>query len=118
MKFSLSIDALSKENSFLRLITKLLFSIVFILIMQIVFLYNRDPLMIKSSARGLELVQAASFVKSNLDIKTAAEQMLKARFNTDSISPELFLSDRQKVLRLSEQKELKNRNMTQVVIIR
>ena len=118
MKFSLSIDALSKENNFLRLITKLLFSIVFILIMQIVFLYNRDPLLIKSSARGLELVQAASFVKSNLDIKTATEQMLKARFNTDSVSPELFLSDRQKVLRLSEQKELKNRNMSQVVIIR
>ena len=118
MKFSLSIDALSRENNFLKLVVKLLFAMVFILIMQIIFLYNRDPLLIQSSTRGLELIQPVSFVKSNLDIKSATELMLKARFNTETLSANLFLSDRQKVLRESEQKELKNRNMAQTIVVR
>lgn len=118
MKFSLSIDALSKENSFLKLVTKLLFCLVFILIVQIIILYNRDPVLIQSSTRGLELVQPVSFVKSDLNIKTATELMLKARFNTDVIGANLYLSDKQKILRDSEQKELKNRNMIQNIVIR
>ena len=118
MKFSLSIDALSKENNFLKLVTKLLFAFVFVLILQIIFLYNRDPLLIRSSTRGLELIQPVSFVKSDLDIKSAATLMLKARFNSDTMSPNLFLSDRQKLLRENEQKELKSRNMTQVIVVR
>ncbi len=118
MKFSLSIDALSKENNFLKLIAKLLFAIVFVLILQIIFLYNRDPLLIQSSTRGLELIQPVSFVKSNLDIKSAAELMLKARFNSETVSANLFLSDRQKVLRENEQKELKSRNMAQTIVAR
>ena len=118
MKFSLSIDALSKENNFLKLIAKLLFAVVFILIIQIIFLYNRDPLLIRSSAHGLELVQPVSYVKSELDIKLATALMLKARFNSDTLSPNLFLSDRQKLLRENEQKELKARNMSQIIVVR
>lgn len=118
MKFSLSIDALSKENSFLKLITKLMFALVFVLVLQIIFLYNRDPLLIRSSTRGLELIQPVSFVKSELDIKSAAALMLKARFNSEVVAPNLFLSDRQKLLRENEQKELKSRNMTQVIVVR
>lgn len=118
MKFSLSIDALSKENKFLKLITKLLFAAVFILIVQSIFLYNRDPILIQSSTRGLEIVQPMNFVKSELDIKTATELMLRARFNTETKSSNLFLSDKQKLLREAEQKELKNRNMVQNVVVR
>ena len=118
MKFSLSIDALSKENKFLKLVTKLLFANVFILIIQITYLFNRDPILIQSSTRGLELVQAMPFEKSELEIKSAATLMLKARFNTQTVSANLFLSDKQKKLRESEQKELKNRNMQQDIVIR
>lgn len=118
MKFSLSIDALSKENKFLKLITKFLFMVVFILLVQSAFLYNRDPILIQSSTRGLEIIQPVSFVKSDLDIKTATELMLKARFNTETKSSNLFLSDKQKILREAEQKELKNRNMIQTIVVR
>lgn len=118
MKFSLSIDALSKENKFLKLVAKLLFAAVFILIVQSIFLYNRDPILIQSSTRGLEIVQPVSFVKSELDIKTATELMLRARFNTETRASNLFLSDKQKILRDAEQKELKNRNMVQTVVVR
>ncbi len=118
MKISLSIDALTKENKFLKLVTKLLFSVVFILLLQTIFLYNRDPILIQSSTRGLEILEPLLVTKSNLDVKVATQNMLKARFNTETFSPDLYLSDKQKILRETEQRELKNRNMNQSVIIR
>ncbi|MCB0369803.1 MAG: hypothetical protein KDD45_10285, partial [Bdellovibrionales bacterium] len=118
MKMSLSINALSKENQFLKLTTKLLFAIVFILILQVIFLYNRDPILIQSSTRGLQIVEPLRYSPSKEDIKFAIEVMLKARFNTQVFSPELYLSDKQKLFRINEQKEFKSRNMTQTIIIR
>jgi len=118
MKFSLSIDSLSKENQFLRLITKILFGLVFILIIQIIFLYNRDPILVQSSTKGLEIIKPVSFKPSELDVKNAIELMLKARFNSAVLNSNLFLSEKQKELRESEQRELKNRNMSQTILVR
>ncbi len=118
MKISLSIDSLIKENKFLKFITKLLFGIVFILLMQVIFLYNRDPILIQSSTRGLEIVEPMNVSRKNLDLKVAAQNMLKARFNTETLSSDVFLSDKQKLLRESEQREMKSRNMTQAIVIR
>ena len=91
---------------------------VFILLLQVIFLYNRDPIIIQSSTRGLEILEPMAASKHNLNLKVAAQNMLKARFNTDTLSPELFLSDNQKLLRQSEQRELKSRNMTQAIVVR
>ena len=118
MKISLSIDSLLKENKFLKLLTKLLFGLVFILLLQVVSLYTREPIIIQSSTRGLEILQPMTVSRTNLDLKVAAQNMLKARFNTETLSPDLFLADKQKLLRDSEQRELKSRNMTQAIIIR
>ena len=118
MKFSLSIDALSKENNHLKFVIKMQFCVVLILLLQVVILNNQVPLMIRSSTRGLELIQPVDFTRSELDVKSAAELMLRARFDTDSISANLFLSDKQLQLRENEQKDLKNRNMLQTIVIR
>jgi len=118
MKISLSIDSLLKENGFLKLVTKLLFGVVFILLMQVISLYSRDPILIQSSTRGFEIIEPMTVSRTNLDLKVAAQNMLKARFNTETVSPDLFLADKQKLLRESEQRELKSRNMTQAIIIR
>lgn len=118
MKLSLSIDSLLKENKFLKLVTKLLFGVVFILLIQVISLYNRDPILIQSSTRGLEILEPMTVPRTNLDLKVAVQNMLKARFNTVTFSPELFLSEKQKLLRESEQREMKSRNMTQAIIIR
>lgn len=118
MKLSLSIDALSKENEHLKFILKMQFCVVLILLIEVVFLNNQVPMMVRSSTRGLELIQPVNFERSDLDVKSAAELMLKARFNTESISANLFLADKQLQLRENEQKELKNRNMLQTIVIR
>lgn len=118
MKFSLNIDALSKENNHLKFIIKMQFCVVLILLLEVIFQHSQVPLMIQSSTRGLEVVQPVDFERSEFDIQSAAELMLKARFNTDSISANLFLSDKQLQLRENEQKELKNRNMLQAIVIR
>ncbi len=118
MKFSLSIDALSKENSHLKFIIKMQFCVVIILLLQSIIQNNQVPLMIQSSTRGLELIQPVDFERSDYDVESATKLMLKARFNTDSISADLFLSDKQIQLRVNEQKELKNRNMLQTIVIR
>ena len=44
--------------------------------------------------------------------------MIKARLDTDSFSPDIFLSDRQLELRTAEQKDLKARGLSQVIFVR
>lgn len=118
MKLSLSIDALSKENKHLKFFLKMQFCVVLILLVQVIVQSNQVPLMIQSSTRGLEIIQPIDFERSDYDVESAAELMLKARFNTDSISANLFLSEKQLQLRENEQKELKNRNMLQTIVVR
>jgi len=118
MKISLSIDSLLKENKFLKLVTKLLFGVVFVLLLQVISLYSRDPIIIQSSTRGREILEPMTVPRTNLDLKIAVQNMLKARFDTEAHSSELFLSDKQKLLRENEQRDLKSRSMTQAIVIR
>ena len=96
----------------------MLFGLVFILLLQVISLYSRDPIIIQSSTRGREILEPMTVSRTNLDLRVAARNMLKARFDTETHSPELFLSDKQKALRENEQRDLKSRNMTQVIVIR
>lgn len=118
MKFSSSVDALSKENKFLRTTVKTTLCIAAILIVHSIILYNKEPLMIERTTRGLEIVSPAAFSINENEIKNAVRLMVKARFETEALSPELFLSARQLELRDAEQKELKSRNMAQSVVVR
>lgn len=118
MKFSLSVDALSKENSFLKMVTRILLGALFLLNIQLFYLYNRDPILIQSKVTGLEIVKPVSFVPSEQDTKYAVKLMLEARFNSMSLNSDLYLSEKQTELRKTEQNELKNKNMSQTIIVR
>ena len=118
MKFSLSVDALSKENSFLKMVTRILLGALFLLIIQLFYLYNRDPILIESKTTGLQIVKPTSFVPSAEDTKYAVKLMLEARFNSVTINSDLYLSEKQNELRKTEQDELKNKNMSQTIIVR
>lgn len=118
MKFSLSVDALSKENSFLKMVTRILLGALFLLIIQLFNLYNRDPILIQSKVTGLEIVKPVNFVPSEQDTKYAVKLMLEARFNSISLNSDLYLSEKQTELRKTEQNELKNKNMSQTIIVR
>ena len=83
MKFSLSIDALSKENNHLKFFIKMQFCVVLILLLEVVVLNSQVPLMIQRSTRGLELIQPVDFERSEFDVESAAELMLKARPRSD-----------------------------------
>ena len=118
MKFSLSVDALSKENSFLKMVTRILLGALFLLIIQLFYLYNRVPILIQSKVTGLEIVKPVNFVPSEQDTKYAVKLMLEARFNSISLNSDLYLSEKQTELRKTEQNELKNKNMSQTIIVR
>jgi len=118
MKFSSTVDSLSKENEFLRLIVKLLILAVIALTLQALSLFNREPLVVERSSRGLEIVRATPLVRNDKDVELAVQQMLRARFNTNAIAPEMFLSARQLELRTAEQRELKSRGITQDSVFR
>lgn len=118
MKFSLSVDALSKENSFLKMVTRILLGALFLLIIQLFYLYNRVPILIQSKVTGLEIVKPVNFVPSEQDTKYAVKLMLEARFNSMSLNSDLYLSEKQTELRKTEQNELKNKNMSQTIIVR
>ena len=118
MKFSSTVDALSKENQFLRLMLKILGGAVLLLGIVVVFLYDKKPLIIERSGRGLELVRIVQAARTDADIQDAVKLMLKARFDSITVSPDVFISKRQLELKSAEMKELKNRGLTQSVIFR
>ncbi len=118
MKFSLSVDALSKENSFLKMMTRTLFGLMFFLIVLIFYLVTRDPILIQSNTRGREIVKPVSFTPYSEDTKYAVKLMLEARFNSEALNSDLYLSEKQIELRKSEQLELKNKNMSQTILVR
>ncbi len=118
MKLSLSVDALSKENSFLKMMTRILLGALFLLIVLIFYLSTRDPILIQSNSKGREIVKPVSFQPSIEDTKYAVKLMLEARFNSETLSSDLYLSEKQIELRKSEQIELKNKNMAQTIIVR
>lgn len=118
MKFSSSVDALSKENHFLRLVVKVSLGVICALVVQAYFLYNKEPILVEKSTRGFQIVEPVKFSLNEGDLKNAIKILLKARFESDAISPELFLSSRQLELRDAEQRELKNRSMEQSIVVR
>lgn len=118
MKFSSAVDALSKENQFLRIMVKILGVALLLLGIAVLFLYDKKPLVIERSSRGLELTRIVSVTRSDSDIQDAVKLMLKARFDSVSVSPDLFISKRQLELKSAETKELKTRGLVQSVIFR
>lgn len=118
MKFSDGVDGLTKENKFLHTLTKFLLIIVAGELGLSLALYNKEPIIVERSIRGLEVVKQLAFARDESDIRQAIRLMIQARFNSDTISPEIFLNPKQLVLREMEQKDLKSRSMTQAVIVR
>lgn len=118
MRLSTGIDQLERENAHLKLLTKMLLIIVAALVALVIAVYDKPPVMVERTSHGLEIVRPMDFSVDEVNTKTAVTLMIRARFNTDAISPELFLNQKQLVLRDNEQKELKSRSMHQTVIVR
>lgn len=118
MKFSSSVDSLTKENNFLRSIVKLFASTAGLLALVVLFLHDRAPVVVERSSRGLEIVRMTELHRSEEDIKQALKLMLKARFDSGAINSEYYLSRRQTELREAEQREMKGRNLYQSIVFR
>lgn len=118
MKLSSAFDGLARENQFLKMVVKWQFFILAVLAGIILSLCTRAPLLIERSSRGVEIVNAVELKRTQSDLKQAVGLMLKARFDSGAISPELFLNQKQIVLRNAEQAEMKARSMTQTIILR
>jgi len=118
MKFSTAVDSLTKENMNLRMTVKLLCFAVIFLAMSVLLLYDKEPLVIERSSRGLEVVQVTTLHRTEADIEQALRLMLKSRFDTAAYNPEVFLSPRQQELRDAEQQEMKSRGLAQAVVFR
>ncbi len=118
MKFSSGIDGLTKENNFLRLLTQVLLGIVVALAGLVLVIFDRPPVLIERTSRGLEIVNQMPFVRGEQEHRAAIKLIMNARFDSKSISPELFLNARQLLLKETEQRDMKNRGMAQAVVVR
>ena len=118
MKFSSGIDALSQENKFLRFLSMGFLGLIAVLIGVVVVLFDKVPLIVERSSHGLEIIKTVPATQSEDDLKEAIKLMVHSRFNSEAISPEVFLNQKQLILRDTEEKELKARNMIQTVIVR
>jgi hypothetical protein len=118
MRFSSGVDQLERESGYLKSITKILLLLDGVLIAILFNLYDKPPVIVERSSHGLEIVRQTEFALTEPDTKSAIALMLKARFDTEAVSPEIFLNQKQLVLRASEQKELKSRNLHQSVVVR
>jgi hypothetical protein len=118
MRFSSGVDQLERENGYLKTITKLLLLLGAALMGILFNLYDRSPVIVERSSHGLEIVRSTEFSLTEADTRSAIALMMKARFDTEAVSPEIFLNQKQLVLREGEQKELKSRNFHQNIIVR
>ncbi len=118
MKFSSAVDSLTKENLFLRSAVKILGFAILFLTMAVLFLHDKNPVVVERSSRGLEIVQMTKPVRTEADIQQVIRLMLTSRFDSGAINAEVFLSKRQMELRETEQKEMKARGLYQGVIFR
>lgn len=118
MKFSSAVDSLSKENQFLRMAVKVLGFAVLFLAMAVLFLHEKNPVLVERSSRGLEIVQATKLARSEADTQQAIRLMLASRFDSGAINPEVFITKRQMELREAEQSEMKSRGLYQGVVFR
>lgn len=118
MKFSTGVDSLQNENRFLRVLSKVLLIITAALIGLVLVLYDKSPVLVERTSRGLEVVRPTVFIRAESDMKFAITMMIKARFDSGAVSPELFLNQKQLLLRDHEQREMKARSMNQSVVVR
>jgi len=118
MRFSSTVDSLSRENRYLRRINALLAVGLCLSTLGVLLLYDKAPSLVMRSSRGLEIVNLTPLKQTAPDLNQAVALMLKARLDTDTISPEVYLSDRQRVLRQEEQREFKSRGLSQAIVIR
>ena len=118
MKFSSGLDALEKENQNLRFLLKLMVLSLGLLALAVIVIGNKDPVMVEQTDHGVEFIKPVKLKRSEDDVRHVVELMLRARFNTDVTSPNIYLSDRQMELREAEQRELKARNLKQAIILR
>ncbi len=118
MRLSNAFDKLARENSFLRHVTMSLLLISALLVGVVYNLYDKQPLIVERSSRGLEIVRSTASTRSQDDLKNAVTLMTKARFDSNTISPELLLNQKQLVLRDTEQKDMKARGLNQTAVIR
>ena len=118
MKFSTAFDGLAKEIQFLKLLTKVLLLITSLLLGIVYGLYDQVPLIVERSSRGLEIVRATEFKRKEADLKLAIRLMLGARFDSTAVSPEVFLNQKQMLLRDTEQRDMKARGMSQSIFVR
>lgn len=118
MRLSSGIDQLQSENNFLKRLITLLFIAVPLSLLALAMVIARPPMIVERTTHGLEIVKGMEFSPSEDDIKIAIALMIKARFGTDAVAPEIFLNRTQLALRDAEQKDLKSRNLFQSVIVR
>ena len=118
MKFSSTVDSLSKENGFLRTVVKILILAVMLLSLAVLFLHDKEPTVVERSSRGLEIVRMTSLKRTEQDVEQALRLMLKSRFDSGAIAPDIFISKRQLELREAEQKEMKSRGLAQNTVFR
>jgi hypothetical protein len=118
MRFASGVDQLQRENAYLKTVTKMLLLLEAVLVGILFNLYDRAPVIVERSSHGLEIVKPTEFAQTEPETKTAIVLMMKARFDSEAVSPEIFLNKTQLVLRDNEQKELKSRSMHQSVVVR
>lgn len=117
MKLSSTVDLLSSENEHLKKLALLQTVVTLALLGLLYTSFDKTPIMVERGSRGLEILRPTEFLRSKEDLKLASFLMLKARFDTKAISPELYLSPKQIELRAREQTDLKNRSLNQSVVI-
>jgi hypothetical protein len=118
MKLSNAFDSIERENRFLRLLTTLLVILSAFLIGVLYLNLDKPPLLVERSSRGFEIVRPTDQKRTDQDLTQATKLMLQARFTSEAIAPELFINQKQLLLRETEQREMKSRNMLQNIVVR
>jgi len=118
MKLSSAYDSMARENRFLKLMSGSLLIVTFLLIGIVYSLCERLPLVMERTSRGLEILNPTEFARSQNDQIQVVRLMMKARFNTETNAPEIYLNAKQMLLRATEQADLKARGMSQSLIVR
>lgn len=118
MKFSSTVDSLSKENGFLRTMAKILILANMLLSLAVLFLHDKEPAVVERSSRGLEIVRMTPLKRTEQDVEQALKLMLNSRFDSVAAAPDVFISKRQMELREAEQREMRSRGLTQNTVFK
>lgn len=117
MNLSSAWDSLVKENTVLKMGLLVMGLAIVSLTALVVFYRDKDPIVIERGCFSKATATAKLTVTPD-EIKNFLNLALEKRFNTDTFDEEFFLSIEQRERRHSEQTEMKQRGITQVVILR